>query len=402
MTAVQADDAGQRARDVDELLADLARVTPDLQANAEREDDIRQLSNETIECLDELGVFMSGAPSEFGGRAYSTQDQCAVYAAAGRISGSVGWVTWVTTSHHRIVGLFPRAAQDEVYDVDWRGPLVAGVFRETGPGRVRAVDGGWMVSGSWPFCSGSAHTAWFMLGAKRVDVDQPDPVLLLIPRADVQRLDDWHVSGLKATGSSTMLIEDEVFVPAHRSLSLISALLGIGADPPAGDLFRTDVTSFNGITATAAPVGMARGAYDYFTTRMHTRGITFTDYKLQAAAPVTHLQLAEVKQRIDLAELAVLTAAADIDRLAATGGELDMTTRAKYRFDLAWATRSAADAIDTLHRASGASTIHNSNPMQRYARDARTATLHGVANYETAAEDYGRALAGQPMFQPFG
>ena len=75
-----------------------------------------------------------------------------------------------------------------------------------------------------------------------------------------------------------------------------------------------------------------------------------------------------------------------------------MITRAKYRFDLACGTRSAADAIDILHRASGASTIHASNPMQRYARDARTPTLHGVAHHEAAAEDYSRALAGQPMW----
>ena len=30
------------------------------------------------------------------------------------------------------------------------------------------------------------------------------------------------------------------------------------------------------------------------------------------------------------------------------------------------------------------------------------ATIHGAANYDTAAEDYGRLLAGQPIFNPFG
>lgn len=49
-----------------------------------------------------------------------------------------------------------------------------------------------------------------------------------------------------------------------------------------------------------------------------------------------------------------------------------------------------------------ASTIDDSNPMQRSARDARVATIHGAGNDETAAEDYGRLLAGQPMFNPFG
>jgi hypothetical protein len=61
-----------------------------------------------------------------------------------------------------------------------------------------------------------------------------------------------------------------------------------------------------------------------------------------------------------------------------------------------------AERVDVLHRASAASTIHDSNPMQRYARDARVASIHGAANFETAPEDYGRMLAGQPMFNPFG
>jgi 3-hydroxy-9,10-secoandrosta-1,3,5(10)-triene-9,17-dione monooxygenase len=164
----------------------------------------------------------------------------------------------------------------------------------------------------------------------------------------------------------------------------------------------SDVSSFNGLTSGGVAIGIGRGAIDYFTGRMTSRGITFTNYKMQAEAPVTHFQLAEATQRIDLAELALDTAAAEVDRLAAVGGQLEFVRRAKFRFDLACATRAVAETVDVLHRASGASTIHDSNPMQRYARDARVATIHGAANYETGAEDYGRLAAGQPTFNPFG
>ena len=68
------------------------------------------------------------------------------------------------------------------------------------------------------------------------------------------------------------------------------------------------------------------------------------------------------------------------------------------KFDVAVSVRGAAEAIEILHRASGASTIHLANPMQRYTRDVRVATVHAQFNYETCAEDYGRALCGKPLF----
>ena len=60
--------------------------------------------------------------------------------------------------------------------------------------------------------------------------------------------------------------------------------------------------------------------------------------------------------------------------------------------------RECSEAIEILHRGSGASTIHEANPMQRYSRDCRVATVHAQFNYETCAEEYGRALCGKPLF----
>ena len=143
---------------------------------------------------------------------------------------------------------------------------------------------------------------------------------------------------------------------------------------------------------------MAQGALDYYMSRIDKRGILGTEYKVQSDAPVTHLQVADAKWRIDAAECVLDEDAAEIDLRAAEGRSHDPMFNAKVKFDVAVAVRNCAEAIEILHRGAGASTIHRANPMQRYARDVRVATVHGQFNYETCAEEYGRILCGKPPF----
>ena len=92
-----------------------------------------------------------------------------------------------------------------------------------------------------------------------------------------------------------------------------------------------------------------------------------------------------------------------IDARRPRRGAFRWLTPREFRFDLAYATCAVAETVDVLHRASGASTIHDWTLCNTTPRDVpRVATIHGAANYETAAEDYGRLLAGRPMFNPFG
>ena len=61
--------------------------------------------------------------------------------------------------------MFDDQAREEVYGTDWVGPRYSGVISGNGPGKARQVEGGYMLTGRWPFCSGCRHTAWTVLGA---------------------------------------------------------------------------------------------------------------------------------------------------------------------------------------------------------------------------------------------
>jgi len=349
-------------------------------------------------------VFRISFPLEYDGLAYSTNDQRKVYAACGKIAGSTGWVSWVTTTHGRWIAMFPKRTQDEVYGMDWVGPRISGVLSPHGPGKARRVEGGYMVSGRWPFCSGCRHSAWTIVGAMVDGPDgEPDMLLPLVPTSELEILDDWAVSGMKATGSNTARLAEELFVPEHRVMRIKDASNGKWASPPpAGQpLYLNNFLDYTTILSGSTPLGMAQGALAYFKERLDSRGIMGTDYKVQAQAPVAHFQLAEATAKIEAAERILSADCLELDRRAAEGIPSNPLFQSKLKFDVALSVRGCCEAVEILHRASGASTILETNPMQRYARDSRVATVHAHFNYETCAENYGRALAGQPLFGHF-
>lgn len=258
-----------------------------------------------------------------------------------------------------------------------------------------------MVSGRWPFCSGCRHTAWTVLGSMTEGADgKPDMLIPIVRTSDLEILDDWAVAGMKATGSNTVQLTRELFVPEHRVMRMADASNRRWAsEPPAGQpVFLNNFLDYTTILSGSTPLGMAKGALEYYRERLDKRGIVGTDYKVQGDAAVAQFQLVEATWRIDAAERLLSADCIELDRRAEAGIPSDDLFQTRLKFDVALSVRGCSEAVEILHRGSGASTILESNPMQRYARDARVATIHAHFNYETCAENYGRALAGKPLF----
>ena len=149
----------------DQLIEKIEAIVPDLQTLCLDEEKAGRLSSRTIENTGQYWCLRH----EHSTRIRRLGDEHAgttagVYRAVAKIAGSTGWVSWVTTTHVRWITMFSEQARDEVYGMDWRAPRVSGVIGPTGPGKARAVDGGYMLQGRWPFCSGCRHTAWSILG----------------------------------------------------------------------------------------------------------------------------------------------------------------------------------------------------------------------------------------------
>src|SRR5262249_41999088 len=69
------------------------------------------------------------------------------------------------------------------------------------------------------------HCDWVLLGALVGRSEgPPEGRIFLLPRTDYERVDTWRVSGLQATGSWDVIVDD-AFVPAYRSQSMLDNFL---------------------------------------------------------------------------------------------------------------------------------------------------------------------------------
>jgi 3-hydroxy-9,10-secoandrosta-1,3,5(10)-triene-9,17-dione monooxygenase len=372
------------------LLERVEGLLPLLRENAQRTEEGRRVVEENIEALTDAGVFRMTVARHRGGYESSLQTQYDVLAAIASACPSSGWVATILTAMLWNAGMFSDEAQDEVFAQP--RVRIASVFAVGG--EARPVDGGVVVSGRWPFNTGCLHSQWAILTALTPGADGvAGPASLLIPYSELEILDDWDASGMAGTGSNTTLA-DEVFVPSHRILPLAAQLTLQFPSVRNRDAsyWRVPAVSFLIGQAAGAPVGIARGALAAFMERLPGRRITYTDYADQAQAPVTHLQVGEAMMKIHSADAhgrrAIELAA------GAPHGEFTLRDRALVRAHAAHATALARDAVDILYRASGASAIQRSVPIQRYQRDIQALANHAFLADATSLELLGRIACG--------
>jgi alkylation response protein AidB-like acyl-CoA dehydrogenase len=377
----------------EQLVARAADLVPLLKRNAEKTEQDRRVAEENITAIEQAGLFTLTQPKRYGGLEVNFRTKLEVIRELARGCGSTSWTTNLLTDGPWFVGMWNERAQDDVWADNPRA-RIAGVLSPTGKAEI--VEDGYRVTGRWANCTGILHAQWAMLNVPVTDAaGQPaDQGLVLVPVSDVSVEDTWFVSGMKGTGSNTV-VADNVFVPGHRFLSLHTLQAGKTDNPYAEEiLYRAPFAAAATINLAAPQLGLARAALDFVIEAAAKRGISFTFYGTQADAPTVQLSVAKAASLIDVAELLTYRAAADVDEAARQGVFVDYLARARVRMDTVQAIVNAREAIRELVSTHGASSFAESNPLQRIWRDSEVASRHAIANPAIGAEVYGRALLG--------
>ncbi|MCS5721990.1 acyl-CoA dehydrogenase family protein [Herbiconiux sp. CPCC 203407] len=386
----------------DDVLRAVERIRGPLRENALRAEAEHRVPDESIDLLEQAGVFRLTAPVGHGGLEAPLTDQVRILSAIGRADLSTAWVCSLHTVGTYFVGHYPDEAQHEVFtSPDAR---VAAIFSPGGT--LTPVEGGYRLSGRWPFNTGCRSAAWDALAAA-VDEGTPGaggPPRMLLPLVRVEDLtieDDWDPSGLAGTGSNAVVAHD-VFVPEHRTLPLMEALGGLNLSEATKDssLYKAAFFPTVLVNSMGAPVGAAQGALDAFLERLPGRKITYTSW-VQAEAQITHVELASAATDIKAAELLRDDLARRLTEAAETGRDLSVFERAEIRGECSQVVRLARRAVRTLFDISSASAIQRSVPIQRIHRDLDALSLHAALAINTNFEVHGRVLAGQDAATPF-
>lgn len=401
MTTVQQlpphSDSGPDGSTTGELVARARELAPLLSRNAAQGEQDRRVATESIEALDEAGLFKIAVPRRYGGHECGMRTMLDVSAAVAEADGGTAWVVTLINAAAWLVGLYPERAQDDIFGADPEAKI-AGVLAPTA--QARRVEGGYRVTGRWYYNSGSWLATWMILGIPVTDdsgqvVDQG---LALVPAEQCTTEDTWFVAGMKSTASNCLIVDD-VFVPDHRIMSVPAAIEGRYPTERTEEAFyRSAFGPSLALVVIGPQLGMGRAALKLVTDKAGRKPISYTFFDKQTDSVAFQLQVAEAAMKIDMAHLLAYRAADEIDRDArsreAGGGYPAFRDRARVRADSGAVAALINEAINTLLYAHGAGSFADVNPLQRIWRDAAVAARHAGIAPAVGYEAYGKALLG--------
>src|SRR5258706_1150790 len=195
-------------------------LQPVLRERAAEADKRRTLPEATIQDLHRTGLFRVLQPQRWGGAEldFGIYVEIGAILAAGCASSAWVWANLV--SHHWMLAYWPEPAQTELWTQD--PDMLIGSALVFPAGQATPVDGGYTISGRWPFSSGIDHSSWIMVGAMVArDGKPPESRFFLVPPQAYAVIDTWHTTGLRGTGSRDVTAKDW-FVPEHLTLGALS------------------------------------------------------------------------------------------------------------------------------------------------------------------------------------
>ena len=360
------------------LLDAIARVRPTLEADAEANDAGETLAWPSVEALYREGLLSLKVPRELGGPEVDPLLYLELIDELSYVNSSAGWCAFINSTSTALIGAFvPATGVDRVFGGS-KMPIASGALIPRGV--ATPVDGGWQVSGRWPFASGAAHSSWMLAGFRIVRDDQPGPehMIMACPVDDVQFLDNWQVMGLQGTGSRDFVLTD-YFVPDEMAFDLLTT------DPrKGGPMFWMGRPGFVTPDHAAFALGVARRALDEIALQAgsYQRGYLTSPIALRGA--LQH-DLGKCDQQLRAARALCREALEDAWEFCVRHERPDLERQLRLRGACVYATDVACQVATTAFRYGGGNAIYNDRVLQRCMRDINAAAQHFMVN--TSAYD---------------
>jgi 3-hydroxy-9,10-secoandrosta-1,3,5(10)-triene-9,17-dione monooxygenase len=379
------------------MVARAHALVPELRQRASKTEQLRRLPPETERDLHDSGLFRLLQPKRIGGSEldYVALVDCAD--ALGQADASVAWNFANLASHHWMLGMFDPRAQNAVWSKD-ANALIASSFIFPA-GRAHKVEGGYRLTGHWPFSSGVESCEWNMLASVVSSDDEADGIeyrIFLLNRRAYQINDTWNATGLCGTGSNDVRVAD-AFVAEEMTLA-VSDLDG-GPTPGSAvnpnPLYALPVFSLFPYVLSGVGLGNAQACLNDYVEFARHRVSTYNRAKL-SDMQTTQIKIAEASAKIDAARLVMRTNCIDAMADARHGRVPDIAAKTRLRRDGAFSVNLCTEAVSLLFAASGARSLFTSGALQRQFRDAHAVNSHLAFNFDAAGTNYGRVALGLP------
>jgi alkylation response protein AidB-like acyl-CoA dehydrogenase len=379
-------------------IARARKLAPLLTAAASRIDAACELPSDVLDAMHANGMFRLLVPRSLGGAELdpATYIQCVEAIAGG--DASVAWCMNQGSGCSLSAAYLEPPAARNVFGGK-RDVLAWG----QGPGaKAIRADGGWRVTGTWSFASGSRHATWLGAHCPCFEADgAPDRYpdgrtwerTMLFPRGRAKIEDVWQVVGLRGTGSDTYTVKDLFVDDAHT----------LTRDRPderreSGLLYRFSGMNIYASGFAAVALGIARATLDAFIELARGKTPALTQTSLRDSAMIqSAIGVADAK--LNSARAWLIQVLRTTQEEVANAGELNTEQRILIRQASTYAIHQAREVVDVAYHEAGATAIFDANPFERRFRDINTVTQQ-VQGRRSHFETVGQYLLGsQPSLR---
>ncbi|MBE9373290.1 hydroxylase [Saccharopolyspora sp. HNM0983] len=353
---------------------------PDIAALAEENEQLGRLSGETVALTRSAGVMRMLQPAKFGGHAAHPRDFAEAVMALASYDSAAGWVCGVAGVHPwEVAQLHPRLGE-EIWGED-QDTWIASPYMPNGV--AEPVDGGYSLSGRWPFSSGADHCEWDFLGALVGDgagspAAPPTVLHVILPRSDYEIIDDsWDVIGLSGTGSKDVVVQD-AFVPTYRAVDQTDIMEGQSADRHGvtDTLYQLPFTAMFPLGITAAVIGICENALATHVAQQKDR-VAVTGVQVRDD-PYVLYATGEASAEIQASRVQLIDGISRLYDQIDAGRPVSLQDRSDVRRNQVRCAWRAVTALDGIFARSGGNVIRRSNPLQRLWRDAHAGLAHMI------------------------
>ncbi len=354
----------------------------------------RQVPPSLISEMADAGIFRMTIPRGLGGDELGVIPFCRFVEEMSRSDGSTGWVAMIGAGGGVFAEYLPAMAARQIFGTDPR-LISAGALAPRG--RAVPVEGGYRLSGQWPLASGCPEASWFFAGAfiatdagPRAGPDGgPDLHLFFLPKADCEIIDTWDSLGLRGTASHDFRV-DQAFVPEQFKFSVRHS-----RPTRSESQYRGPLIDVLAPPVAAVALGIARAAIDEFVVVAATKVPTFGVTALRDRGTI-QAKVAQAEALLRSARAFFYEVLEDLRATMARGEEPTATQAALRQLSCTHAALAAADAVDLIYSAAGATAVYARSRIERCFRDVHSVTQHAAVS-ALGYEQAGRVFLGLEM-----
>ena len=360
-------------------------------------DENGQLNDIVIEKMKEGGFQYLMRPKSYGGQEVDFETFGEIIRTVAYHSVPAAWITYFAIIHETWPAFLPKKGRDDLYG---RGELMADVFAPVGEVEDAPDGEGYIVSGTWNFCSGVLWCDWIALGAihKMRDAEEPELSLFIVHKDDAEIIKNWDTLGLRGTGSNAVKL-DKAYVPPHYVFPIKRVVEG--ATAPDGN-YEEDYTIFNvpylayflsGFSQIALG-GLGRLVDDY-TEKTKSRVRIYNNNKNEKDGSSGQRTLGEITMEYN----ALKNVGADyLKRMQYYRDNgirvLDEKEREELFAMRGYVSKHSAQLATRIIVNLGGNAIYRDGHSERFVRDLIAVAAHPTHLYEDAMVGYGKSILG--------